>query len=306
MMPDALEERLGGLAPQVDGDLALVAFHRRRRAAIRRRRVALAIPLLLVVGLAAGVVALTAGDDREPVVSDQPDAEQQPEPGPQPAEDPQDEGPESPEITAAPPELAPGQAKEAASLVESFLVHLQAGESDQAADLLGEYALLADPAGEEALARLRSDHAWLATEPVLVTSVTPAWTWRDPVPVVTVTSEPDGDGPRRVAAFLVTGAGAHAVRIERLPGGEDPPVEPAPGSPVGPGDRIELSYPAVEGGVRVHVDGREVPVDADDSDPSRGVSFMMPDWIEGDAVVTLSAATPEMPAVHALWFPTGS
>jgi hypothetical protein len=208
-----------------------------------------------------------------------------------------------PDEPQAPPDLLPGQAEAAAEVVTTFLGHLGGGDLDAAAALLGEVARLEDRAGSGWLERLRSDHGWLFDGTATVGWVTPARTWTEPMAVVTVVSPSGSGGVRQVAAFLTSGAHRDPPLIEIAPG-IPWTASPPPGTPVAPGDRIEVDEFPVEGGARVHVDGDEVPVDIDHEATPLQMSFTVPDDLPRDGiVVTVVVATPELPSVHAFWYP---
>jgi hypothetical protein len=208
-----------------------------------------------------------------------------------------------PDEPQALPELLPGQAEAAAEVVTTCLDHLRRGDLDAAEALLGDVARLEDRAGTGPFERLRSDHGWLFAGTATVGWVTPAWTWTEPMAVVTVVSPPAPGGVRQAAAFLTSGVHQDSPLIELTPGIAWT-ASPPPESPIAPGDRIRVDAFPVEGGARVHVDGDEIPVDVDHAATPPRMSFAVPDDLPPDGIiVTVTVATPELPSVHAFWYP---
>ncbi len=192
----------------------------------------------------------------------------------------------------------------ASEVVLRLVQHAARGEWDAALQLRRGYA--AEHQGDAGAARaeleqLLRDLPWLTTSTPalpLTLGVTPAWSWDEPDAAVTVLSEPDGDGVRHAAAFLVSPTGTPA--IVRIPTSGGPALTPAAGATVSPGDRITLDGVPVEGGAVAHVNGVEVPVSIDHDAVT--TSLVVPWWARGDIVLTLSEATPEASTATAAWY----
>lgn len=208
------------------------------------------------------------------------------------------------EVTDA-PDLAEGDALAAQGVVEQFVDHVRAGETDAAAALWTGYP---DDLGQrhDNVVAFAAEFSWLVTTPSYRTIVTAGFGWTQAVPVVTVVGEAAPGSPPPVAAFVVSprrdGDGSDlppgAMEIRRLPTATAEAIEPPPGSPVAAGQPVSVGVQPVEGGVTIHVDGLEVTTRVEMA-ANQPIAFEMPASDADYAVVTVSSATPEELYAHA-------
>lgn len=293
------DQLLGGLAP----------FERRRR----RRRLAV-VTLSAVAVLAAGSAVLISqreapttrltagpGDTRGPGSGTTVDT----------GVPPTTEGPASSVPFPVPggPELDESAIRATTEVVSSFLERLRSNDAAGAAELWTGYPdTLGSPpasAGDEARAVVQQfavDAAWLLADddPEILVTPSVATVTVEPtvVPVATVVA--DVDGARRAAAFVFTDPTAGPqLRIDRLPT-ETVPLSPEPGASVEPGAVVVVATVPVEGGARAFINGLEVPSSLDLE--GHTIIVPIPVDIAGDAVLTVSVATPESSSAVAAWY----
>lgn len=208
--------------------------------------------------------------------------------------------------TTSLPVLEPTAPDAATSVVTQFLDRLREGDLSAAAELWSGYPdAFVDASTSEKVGFIEE----LMADPAMVrvlegdpeVFVTASWGWTSAAPVVTVLIPRAGDQPPVAVAFLAgifeevgdTGR----MLIHRIPQVADPFGAEFAGSSVSAGQRLDLPGTPVEGGARAYVNGREIPVDIDYK--AMQMSITIPDDIEGDVAITLSAATPELPGAQA-------
>lgn len=113
------------------------------------------------------------------------------------------------------------------------------------------------------------------------------------MPVVTITDH------EREACSLVLSLGSKGVVIQRLPTKDgDDRFEPAPFAMVAPGEVLTVSGVPVEGGARAYLYGTELQVRVDHE--TQSMSVTLPDRLPEVVILTLTTATPEIPAAVAV------
>lgn len=199
------------------------------------------------------------------------------------------------------PTLAPGEAEGAQGVVRRFLDRLRADDLARAAELWTGYPETLPEEREEIvalLARFRDEHDWLVDDPAPTVFVSPSTGFEDAAPVVTLVADGPNGRPR-ATAFVTGRADDGAPSIVRLPSPSDR-AAPAEGSTVERGQSITLAAFPVEGGVRVFVNGSEVPSTLDLR--TNTLTIEIPTETAGDVALTVCVATPEEPAAYAIWY----
>lgn len=202
-----------------------------------------------------------------------------------------------PIVTEVPggPALDPGSAEAAVEVVEAFLADLRVGRFEAAAARWTGY-----PGGPddpvEVVRRLAEDRPDLVADADPDVFVLPSPGFTAAVPVVTVRT---GEGTDARAVAFVVGVDGSGARIERLPWPDQDGVPTAggwttiDGVAVPGGRRVQVWAWSIEGGVRVFVDGDEVPTTYDDLLGT--VLVTIPEGPPGAVTVTVVSSTPELP-----------
>jgi hypothetical protein len=189
-----------------------------------------------------------------------------------------------------PTSLTDEQARTAEAEVRAFLDDLGRGDLDAAQDRLSNY--------------LSYSAADLATDPILsilaqeevVVTVTPSWSFTEPAPVVTASTDRDTGVGLVAAAFLVDPRqplGFDGGSIHRVQTVEDTPEIDTTAAP---GEQIVIPGVPVEGGARAFLGDVEVPIEVDYEALEMRVTYP-PDTAA--RVLTISSATPELPTATA-------
>lgn len=199
------------------------------------------------------------------------------------------------------PALDPDDAARAEELVLEFLRRVRGDDLDGAAELWTGYpdALDGDPASVREAVVGWSRSQGLLADRVHDVVVTPAWSHPDhPAAVVTVVADSPLGG-RLAGAFLV--ARLDDPLIARL-ATDAVPTSPARGQVLLANRNVVFAATPVEGAARAFVGDVEVPVHYD-VDARDALVVEVPPEVTGEAVITLSIATPEVTDVTAAWFP---
>jgi hypothetical protein len=193
------------------------------------------------------------------------------------------------------PQLSDAEVEDANATIGAFLNYVFSNDEAGATGLLSGY-----PDGSEfrddSYRAFLGEFSWIRTVDDIGWTVVPSAGF-SAYPVVTVATANDGG---RAAAFVLSASSSDSpALIQRLPNivAQDR-VTPAPGSLVNPGDTITFGFIPVEGGARAFIDGTEIDVTVDHD--SLTTSVVLPDELPGVVVLTITLATPELPAAHAV------
>ncbi len=206
-------------------------------------------------------------------------------------------------VASGPLTLAAGVGDVAGALVLEFLDDLRRGDLQAAADRWTGYPDMGP--GAPVIERIASIEALLSNpefasilDADVEIFVNASWGWTAATPVVTVFAGADQGRPAVAVGFLVGFSNEQGepgqMWIHRLPTADDQSDEIQ--STVDAGGQITLPGVPVEGGARAYLNETEIPVVIDHSNFTTTIAI--PDTGEGTVAITLSTATPELPAVQ--------